>query len=98
MRYIYDGNENENYDIYTSFGQHLVEVVTHEDQVMAMVEAMNEIDENYSETQIIELFEADGFGFDNIMADLQNNPSDFTDVQIVKIQNAFRRDAEINGW
>ena len=59
---------------------------------------MNEIDENYSETQVVELIEADGFGFDNIMGDLQNNPADFTVIQIEKIKNAFRKDAEINGW
>ena len=98
MRYCHENNENESFNIKTLFGQHLVEVVADEEQVANIVEAMNEIDEKYSETQVIELFEADGFGFDNIMADLQNNPNDFTDVQIVKIQNAFRRDAEINGW
>lgn len=76
----------------------LVEVVADEQQIIAIIDAMNEINKNYSETQIVELFEADGFGFDNIMADLQNNPADFTAVQIVKIQNAFRKDSETNGW
>ncbi len=98
MRYCHENNENESFNIKTLFGQHLVEVSANEDQVVEMVNAMNEIDENYSETQIVELFEADGFGFENIMAELQNNPADFTVIQIEKIKNAFRRDAEINGW
>ena len=98
MRYCHENNEDESFNIKTLYGQHLVEVVSDEEQVVEMVSAMNEIDENYSETQIIELIETDGFGFHNIMADLQNNPNDFTVIQIEKIKNAFRRDAEINGW
>ena len=96
MRYHSELNGNTQVDFFTSFGQHLVEADVSEERGSVIAEAMNEIDEKYSETMCIEFLDNVGVGGDIAITEYLTN--DFTETEIEVIRIAFKEDARVNMW
>ena len=93
MRYYSELNGNGLVDIFTCIGQHLVEVDVSEERGNEIAEVMNEVEQAYSETMLIEFLDSEGIGGDTLITDsLKDNPN------LEDIRKAFKEDARVNMW